>query len=103
MLAALVTFVPLLPVLGVLAAEAAGLGDFCRSYGLRARWLDYLRLLLGTLPYHVLLALAATRAVARELLGDRSWEKTPHVGAHRTERANEVSVERWAGRANRTA
>jgi cellulose synthase/poly-beta-1,6-N-acetylglucosamine synthase-like glycosyltransferase/putative flippase GtrA len=102
-LAALLTFVPLLPALAVLVAEAAGLGDFCRSYRLRTRWRDYLRLLLGALPYHVLLAVAAIRAVLREARGNRSWEKTAHVGAHRTEPATAVALEPWASRTNRTA
>jgi glycosyltransferase XagB len=102
-LAALLTFLPLLPVLGVLATEAAGLGEFCRSYGLRARLRDYLRLLLGALPYHLLLALAAARAVARELRGNRSWEKTAHVGAHRSELTTAAVVEPWTEAADRTA
>jgi cellulose synthase/poly-beta-1,6-N-acetylglucosamine synthase-like glycosyltransferase/putative flippase GtrA len=102
-LAALMSFVPLVPVLAVLAVEAVGLGEFCRNYGFRARWRDYLRLVLGTLPYHTLLAFAATRAVARELRGNRTWEKTAHVGAHRTEPAVAVAVERWADATDRTA
>jgi hypothetical protein len=102
-LAALMSFVPLVPVLAVLTTEAVGLGEFCRNYGFRARWRDYLRLVLGTLPYHALLAFAATRAVARELRGNRSWEKTAHVGAHRTQPAAAVAVERWADATDRTA
>jgi cellulose synthase/poly-beta-1,6-N-acetylglucosamine synthase-like glycosyltransferase/putative flippase GtrA len=102
-LAALMSFVPLVPVLAVLAMEAVGLGEFCRNYGFRARWRDYLRLVVGTLPYHTLLAFAATRAVARELRGNRSWEKTAHVGAHRSEPAAAVAVERWADATDRTA
>jgi cellulose synthase/poly-beta-1,6-N-acetylglucosamine synthase-like glycosyltransferase len=102
-LAALISFVPLVPVLAVLVTEAVGLGEFCRNYGFRARWRDYLRLVLGTLPYHALLAFAAARAVARELVGNRSWEKTAHVGAHRTEPATAVTVEPWADEAHRTA
>jgi cellulose synthase/poly-beta-1,6-N-acetylglucosamine synthase-like glycosyltransferase/putative flippase GtrA len=95
-LAALITFIPLLPVLAVLVMEGVALGEFCRSYGFRARVRDYLRLVLGTLPYHTLLALAAVRAVVRELLGNRSWEKTAHVGAHRAEPATAVAAEPWA-------
>jgi glycosyltransferase XagB len=83
-LAALITFVPLVATLATLAVEAAGLGEFCRSYGHRARLLDYLRLLVGTFPYHLLLGAAALRAVLRERRGERGWEKTAHVGAHRT-------------------
>ena len=83
-LAALITFVPLVATLATLAVEAAGLGEFCRSYGHRASLLDYLRLLVGTFPYHLLLGAAAVRAVLRERRGERGWEKTAHVGAHRT-------------------
>jgi glycosyltransferase XagB len=83
-LAALITFVPLVATLATLAVEAAGLGEFCRSYGRRARLLEYLRLLVGTFPYHLLLGAAALRAVLRERRGERGWEKTAHVGAHRT-------------------
>jgi cellulose synthase/poly-beta-1,6-N-acetylglucosamine synthase-like glycosyltransferase len=81
--AALLTFVPLVPTLAAVAVEAAALGEFCRSYGRRATPLDYLRLLLGTFPYHLLLGAAALRAVLRERRGERGWEKTAHVGAHR--------------------
>jgi glycosyltransferase XagB len=82
-LAALLTFVPMVPTLATLAVEAAGLGEFCRGYGRRATPLDHLRLLLGTFPYHLLLGGAALRAVLREQRGERGWEKTAHVGAHR--------------------
>jgi glycosyltransferase XagB len=90
-LAALITFVPLVATLATLAVEAAGLGEFCRSYGHRARLLDYLRLLLGTFPYHLLLGAAALRAVLRERRGERGWEKTAHVGAHRATGAGQAS------------
>lgn len=83
-LVAMVTFLPLVPTLVILAVEAAGVGDFARNYGVKLRPLDYLRLVVGTFPYQVLLAGAAVRAVLREARGDGSWEKTEHVGAHRT-------------------
>jgi glycosyltransferase XagB len=83
-LAALLTFLPLTPTLVVLIVEVVGFGEFCRDYGCRARPLDYLRLVLGTFLYHVLLAAAAVRAVVREVRGHRGWEKTAHVGAHRS-------------------
>jgi glycosyltransferase XagB len=82
-LAALLTFVPLVPTLATLVIEAAALGEFCRSYHRRATPLDYLRLVLGTFPYNLLLGLAALRAVLREARGERGWEKTAHAGAHR--------------------
>ena len=82
-LVALVTFLPIVPTLIILSVEAAGLGDFARSYGVRVRPRDYVRLVLGTFPYQVVLAAAAVRAVVREARGDGSWEKTAHTGAHR--------------------
>lgn len=80
---ALLSFVPAIPTLATIAFEVAGLREFCRLYYVRPRAGDYVRLVLGTFPYQVLLAAAALRAVVRELLGVRSWEKTAHVGAHR--------------------
>jgi cellulose synthase/poly-beta-1,6-N-acetylglucosamine synthase-like glycosyltransferase len=102
-LAALITFIPLVPVLAVLVMEAVALGELCRNYGFRAGLRDYLRLALGTLPYHALLSLAAMRAVWRELHGNRSWEKTAHVGAHRSEPATAVALDSWTGMSDRTA
>lgn len=83
-LVALVTFLPLVPTLVTLVVEAAGLGEFARSYGLRVGIRGYVRLFVGAVPYQVLLAVAALRAVFREARGEGSWEKTDHVGAHRT-------------------
>jgi cellulose synthase/poly-beta-1,6-N-acetylglucosamine synthase-like glycosyltransferase len=78
----LISFLPLLPMLSVLAVEAVGLADFCRIYGEPARIRDYARLVLGLPVYQGILAFAAARAVAREALGTRSWEKTTHFGLH---------------------
>jgi cellulose synthase/poly-beta-1,6-N-acetylglucosamine synthase-like glycosyltransferase len=78
----LVSFLPALPLLSMLAVEVAGLSDFCRAYGERASARDYMRLVVGALLYQAVLAFAAVRAVARELRGDRGWEKTAHTGLH---------------------
>ena len=80
---ALLSFLPLVPTILSVAVQAAGLREFCRSYGTRARARDYLRLVVGTLPYQTVLGFSALRAVARETRGAKSWEKTTHVGAHR--------------------
>lgn len=83
-LVALLALVPLVPTLVCLAVEVAAVGDFARVFGLKVRVRDYVRLVLGAVPYQVLLAVAAVRAVLRQLRGDSSWEKTAHTGAHRT-------------------
>jgi glycosyltransferase XagB len=82
-LIALITFVPLVPTLMSLVVEMVGLSEFCRTYGTKARLRDYLRLVAGAFPYHLLLSIAALRAVTRELRGERGWEKTAHAGLHR--------------------
>jgi cellulose synthase/poly-beta-1,6-N-acetylglucosamine synthase-like glycosyltransferase len=80
---ALITFLPAVPTIAMVVFEAVGLREFCRVYYVRPRAKDYLRLLVGAPFYQVVLAMAACRAVLRELRGDRGWEKTAHSGAHR--------------------
>jgi cellulose synthase/poly-beta-1,6-N-acetylglucosamine synthase-like glycosyltransferase len=80
----LATFLPLVPTLVTIGVEVVGLQQFGRDFGVRVRLRDYVVLVLGTLPYQIVLAAAAVRATLRELRGDGSWEKTSHVGAHRT-------------------
>lgn len=81
-LVALGSFVPLAITLTLLAIECAALGDFCRAFGERPRARDYVRLILGALPYQLILSFSALRATVRELAGVGTWEKTEHVGAH---------------------
>jgi glycosyltransferase XagB len=81
----LISFVPALPVVSMLVAELAGLGEFCRVYGERAHVRDYLRLVAGLPVYQAVLTFASARAVTREARGLRGWEKTEHLGLHLTE------------------
>lgn len=80
---ALVTFVPLAPTIVTVAAELVGLHEFGRIYGEKVRLRDDAKLVLGTLPYQILLAGAAVRAVVRQARHQTGWEKTEHSGAHR--------------------
>jgi cellulose synthase/poly-beta-1,6-N-acetylglucosamine synthase-like glycosyltransferase len=81
---ALLSFLPGVPTVAMVVFELVALREFCRVYYVRSRFTDYVRLLLGTAPYQVVLAIAACRAVVRELRGERGWEKTSHSGAHRS-------------------
>ena len=45
-------------------------------------WLP-ISLVLGYIPYQLLLSVSAIRAVYRHLRQQNNWEKTQHVGAHR--------------------
>jgi glycosyltransferase XagB len=80
---ALLSFLPALPTVTMVVFELVGVREFCRVYYVRPRVTDYLRLLIGTPLYQSVLAIAACRAVVRELRGQRGWEKTSHSGAHR--------------------
>ncbi len=79
---AVITFLPLLTALVTFVFEVVGLHDFGAQYGLRVRFVHYVKLILGGPFYQVLLAGAAVRAVWREQRGRGDWELTRHVGAH---------------------
>jgi glycosyltransferase XagB len=79
----LLSFVPLVPTVVSMAVEAAGLEEFGRSFDMKIRAWDYVRLILGAFPYQVLLSIASIRAVVREARGQVGWEKTEHAGVHR--------------------
>ena len=81
---ALISFIPLAPTLMLLAVEIVGLGEFGRLYQEKVRVRDYVKLVLGLVPYQVFLAAAAVRAVVRHVRGQNGWEKTEHTGQHRT-------------------
>ncbi|MEO3856511.1 glycosyltransferase [Acrocarpospora sp. B8E8] len=79
---ALITFLPLLPTLTMLAFELAGLHEFGGQYGVRVRAGHYAKLIAGLPLYQAILAVAALRSVWRESTGRGDWELTHHVGAH---------------------
>nr|MBA3908134.1 glycosyltransferase [Pseudonocardiales bacterium] len=77
------TLLPLAPTLATVVIEAIGLAEFDRMFDLEVRWRDYAKLVVGAGAYQLVLAVAALRATVREVRGERGWEKTEHVGAHR--------------------
>jgi hypothetical protein len=81
---AFLTFLPLVTAAVTFVFEVVGLHDFGRQYGLRVRFVHYVKLVVGGPFYQVLLAGAAIRAVWREQRGRNDWELTTHVGAHLT-------------------
>jgi glycosyltransferase XagB len=80
----LVTVLPIVPTVLTVTVETAGYGEFCRIYGLRRRIRDHIYLIVGAVPYQLLLAFAAMRAAVREIRGEGGWEKTEHSNAHRS-------------------
>jgi len=80
---AVLSFLPAIPTIAAVVFDAVALREFGRIYYVRPRLRHYVSLVLSTFPYQVVLAAAALRAVWRESRGERGWEKTEHVGAHR--------------------
>jgi hypothetical protein len=58
--------VPCVPLLVRLVVESAGLAEMCRTRGERARLRDRLGLALTAVPHHLVVGLAAVRALGRD-------------------------------------
>lgn len=81
---ALVSVLPLYALLIQLVVSIAGLYEFTKTHNLPHPLSTTLRMVAAYLPYQWLLGYAALRAVWRQALRVNTWEKTQHVGAHRT-------------------
>jgi glycosyltransferase XagB len=77
-----IAFVPMVPTIASMAFDLCMLREFGQDHGYRIRLYDYLRLVIGTPFYQILLAIAAVRALAKFIRSDFRWEKTGHSGAH---------------------
>lgn len=90
MVIAMASWLPVVPACLVVVFEVAALRDFGKEYFAKAqtdrkhrvRFMTYVKLIIGTPFYQVMLMFAALRAVWRELTGRKDWELTKHVGAH---------------------
>ena len=80
---AVLSFLPAIPTIMAVVFDVVALREFGRIYYVRPRLRHHIALVLGTIPYQLILAAAAVRAVWRESRGETGWEKTEHVGAHR--------------------
>jgi len=80
---AIITYLPVLMLLGHLLTSIVGLKEFARAHDLEATGDDVFRLAIAWIPYQLVLAFASFRALGRQMRGVTNWEKTQHVGAHR--------------------
>jgi glycosyltransferase XagB len=94
-LAAIITFLPVLMLLGNLLLSIVGLYEFAAAHGLKPSGDSVMKLVIGWIPYQLVLSYAALRAVVRQMRGLRNWEKTQHTGVHRArvDRATEILKE----------
>ena len=80
---AMLSLLPLYALAFQYAVNLVGLFEFGRAYSLRLRPRHLATFTLGFIPYQLMLAGGAIRAVYRERRGHTNWEKTAHTGAHR--------------------
>jgi glycosyltransferase XagB len=81
---AMFTFLPLYCFALTLFVEVVGLHEFLKAHKLKWRWHEAIITVLAFFPYQVILSIAALRAVFRYIQGKTNWEKTVHIGQHRT-------------------
>jgi len=84
---ALLTYMPMYCFVLAVFIDTAGLHEFLKAHGRPWKWSEAIRTMLAFFPYQFLLSLGAVRAVWRFLQGATNWEKTAHIGQHRTKPA----------------
>lgn len=88
-LVSFMTFIPLFLSMFVLLINLVALHEFGKDQHLKIKIRSYVALALTFIPYQLILSASAARALFRELRGNRGWEKTVHMGTHRTGAAQE--------------
>jgi cellulose synthase/poly-beta-1,6-N-acetylglucosamine synthase-like glycosyltransferase len=88
---ALLSWLPVLLIAAHFLTSVVGLYEFTAAHRLPASRRIVLTMALTWVPYQMVLAYAALRALRRHLMGIGNWEKTAHIGAHRTAPAEEVA------------
>lgn len=83
-LVAMISMLPMYVLLIQLVVSIAGLYEFTKTHNLPHPLSTTLQMVVAYLPYQWLLGYAALRAAWRQVLRVNTWEKTQHVGAHRT-------------------
>lgn len=81
---ALVSYLPVLMLAAHFTTSMVGLYEFTEAHHLPASWRMVIKLAVAWYPYQLVLSYAALRAFRRQLKNQTDWEKTRHIGAHRT-------------------
>jgi cellulose synthase/poly-beta-1,6-N-acetylglucosamine synthase-like glycosyltransferase len=83
-LLAIISSLPLYMLAIQLAISIVGLYEFTDVHHLQPSPLSPFALLTAYIPYQMMLNYAALRAAWRQIRGNNTWEKTAHIGAHRS-------------------
>jgi glycosyltransferase XagB len=94
---ALLSWLPVVLIGAHFLTSVVGLYEFTGAHGLKASPRTVVTMAVTWLPYQVVLAYAAVRALRRQMRGIGNWEKTAHVGAHRTAAAQATPAEPEVG------
>lgn len=86
---AMLTYLPLYCFVLAIFIDLAGLHEFLRAHKRPWRWREAFTMLVAFFPYQFLLGLGALRAVFRAFKGATNWEKTAHIGQHRSGKPGE--------------
>lgn len=89
--ATMIAFLPLVPMLTMIAFQCQILHEFGRDMQMRVPLRTYLLLIITAPVYQVLLGWAAVRAVYKYYRRDFGWYKTPHE-AHGAERVEKLAL-----------
>ncbi|GHO67996.1 hypothetical protein KSC_068880 [Ktedonobacter sp. SOSP1-52] len=81
---AMFTFMPFYCFILAMFIDLAGLHEFVKVHNRQWSWREAGMLLIAFMPYQILLGIGAIRAVYRFLKGASNWEKTAHIGQHRS-------------------
>ena len=81
---AMLTFLPLYCFVLTAFIDLAGLHEFLKAHNRKWSWREAAIMVLAFFPYQWLLSLGAIRALFRYMRGSTNWEKTVHLGQHRT-------------------
>lgn len=80
----LIAFLPLYSLVLQSVITAVGALHFTHEYKQRFSLLNLIALFVTFLPYQWMLGISSVRGVYREILKQNNWEKTTHIGAHRS-------------------
>ena len=80
---AIISYIPIYLLLLQLLTNLIGIREFAEAYGERLPLGFRLRMIVAYYPYQLLLAVAAGRAIMRQMSQKQTWEKTSHSNLHR--------------------
>lgn len=85
LLISILSFLPVFLVMALLGVQVVGLYEFIREQRMKLKLRGFFWLIVGFIPYQLLLSFGALRACWRHFGNVTNWEKTSHVGAHRNQ------------------